>query len=133
MPTPKFYGHSNCAKTQIIYEKQNLLEAYLKSFKPDTRLEIVIKKYVPKRTDSQNKYYWGVVVKMIADYTGMDKDSTHDGLRQIFLKVEHEKLPTIKSTAKLSTIEFAEYIEQCVIWAATFLGLVIPDPYAIEY
>ena len=37
-------------------------------------------------------------------------------------------MPKVKSTTKLSTKEFNEYIEQIQVWAASEHGVVIPDP-----
>lgn len=131
---PKFYAKRNeFAPYGIELEKQQIFMAYIKNFKPDTRLEITVKKYVPKRTDRQHRYYFGVVVDMIARETGMSKEEAHDGLKQMFLRVDHDKLPTVRSTTSLTTKEFMAYIEQVVMWSAQFLGLVIPDPDYVDF
>lgn len=107
--------------------------AYVRNFKAGCRVEITVKKYNPKRSDRQNRYYWSVVVGYISAYTGQLPEEAHEGLKSMFLKVHHDKLPYIRSTASLTTKEFNDYVEQCIVWAAQFLGVAIPDPDAVEY
>ena len=123
-----FYGKRSRVGDKIIYEREPILQAYLRSLPEDKRLEITIKKYNRKRSLPQNAFYWGVVVDMISKETGQDKDSVHDGLRQMFLKVHDEKLPTVRSTTKLTTVEFVRYIDECMLWTAEFLQIIIPPP-----
>ena len=124
----KFYGIRSRTGDKIIFEREPILHAYLRSLPEDKRLEITIKKYAQKRSNQQRKFYWAVVVKMIADHCGMTPQEAHDALKWMFLKEQGEYMVTVKSTAKLTTKEFIDYIEQCNIWAAEFLGLVLPDP-----
>ncbi len=132
--TPTFYARKTSTGNPIEFERLPVLEAYLKQFQTGTRLVVTVKKYVPKRSGRQNSYYHGVVVKMIADETGMTPEETHEGLKIKFLSVQHdERLPTVRSTARLTTKEFMEYIDKITVWAAQFLGLVLPDPYSVDY
>lgn len=41
----------------------------------------------PKRTRSlaENKYYWGIVIKILSDYTGFDPDEMHEVIKYKFL------------------------------------------------
>jgi len=88
------------------------------------------------RTNSQNRYYWGVVVHEIADHTGHDPQQIHELLKQMLgpkwylmnpgVKGETGGIPT--GTARLDTLEFTDYIEKCRLWANEFLGLNIPLP-----
>ena len=125
---PKFYYSIFAGKPK--YERPEQREAFLKgiSKKPNIRYVETHEKYIAKRSLAQNAYYWGVVVDLISKETGQDKDSAHDGLRQMFLKVHDEKLPTIQSTTKLTTVEFVRYIDECVLFAAEFLQIIIPPP-----
>ena len=122
----KFFASKIAGK--LVYENPEKLKAFIAGLKVNIRQKITFEKYVQKRSLPQNAYYHGVVVKMVADYTGMRPEEAHEGLKWMFLKERGEYMPTVKSTAKLTTKEFIDYIEQCVIWAAEFLGVVIPDP-----
>ena len=87
-------------------------------------MEVILRPRNVGRSDQQNKYYHGVVVKMISDHLGYEKDEMHEVLKKQF-KVE--------STAKLKSAEFKEYVENIVRWAASDLGLPIPDPSEIDF
>jgi hypothetical protein len=102
--------------------------------KEGKRQEVIVRDIRKKRSSNENRYYFGVVVKMISEYTGDDTDSTHEMLKLQFLIKHREGLPdTIKSTAKLTTAEFEEYLENVRRWAATFFPLYIPLPNECDY
>ena len=123
-----FYGKRSRVGDKIIYEREPILQAYLRSLPEDKRLEITIKKYVQKRSSQQNKYYWKVIINMISDETGADTDTVHSELKKRFLMIKDGIIPVIGSTKKLSTIEFLRYNDECVLFAAEFLGIIIPPP-----
>lgn len=86
------------------------------------------------RTMPQNKYYWGVVIKILSDHIGYTKDEMHSALKMQFLIVvdDDKPLPTTKSTADLVTLAFEEYLQEVREWALTELGIDIPLPNEIE-
>lgn len=104
-----------------------------------------------KRTTSQNRYYWGVVIELIfADMVekgnelpddSAGREIVHEFLKKRFLEYQFEFVDkwgvvttkTItKSTSRLSTVEFNEYIDKCVLFATEFLDLIIPSPERVE-
>lgn len=92
-------------------------------------VEITIRKRRAKRSDQANRYYWSVVVALVAEYCGYEPEEAHDALKLMFL-TDHTAdgpLPLVKSTAKLTQSEFSDYIERVKRWAATDLGVVIPE------
>lgn len=99
-------------------------------------IEVTINEYKPKRSNQLNQYYWGVVVKIISDYTGYTKEETHELLKQTFLKkkvlVNDEWYDTTESTTKLDNKRMLEFIEQVKQWAAEIFSLYIPDPHEKE-
>ena len=113
---------------KLVHEHPEKLKAFIAGLKPTIRQKITIEKYIQKRSSQQRKYYFGVVVKLIADHCGMTPQEAHEALKWMFLQERGEYMPTVRSTAKLTTKEFMDYIEQCVIWAAEFLQIVVPDP-----
>lgn len=85
------------------------------------------------RSNKQNSYYWSCVVGMIKDRINelgndYDEDEVHDWLKANFNKSDDAYLGIPKSTRRLSTTEFEEYVEKCKMWASEFLGIYIPDP-----
>jgi hypothetical protein len=80
------------------------------------------------RSDNQNRYYWGVVIKLIADFTGYFDHEVHDTLKSIFLWDYTQKMPRVRSTSDLTTAEFEEYLLKCRQYADTELSIFIPLP-----
>ena len=90
--------------------------------------------YLPaRRSSQQNRAYFGIVVEMIGNELGYDREEMHKALAGKFLgydevKIGDEKILVPKSTKDLSTVEFNEYYAKIQRWAATFLNMNIPDP-----
>lgn len=103
----------------------------LKTFLEHKEVEITIGRRRKRRSLAQNAYYHGVVVKMIAEAAGYaTNEEAHDALRMHFL-VKHadRQMPTIRSTAELTTSEFEDYVSKCKQLGAEMFGLYIPDPH----
>ena len=87
------------------------------------------------RTDDQNRYYRGVVLKTIADHSGYsgqeELEALHYEMRRRFLP-NRGRLNIPVSTTALDTVEMTEYIENIRRWAAEELQLYIPDPNEVE-
>ena len=86
-----------------------------------------------RRSNKQNDYYWGVVLRLISYESGYTSEQAHELFRKAFLKSDevsmgniHNEVP--RSTTELSTNEFNEYIEKIKQFATEFYSLVIPDP-----
>jgi hypothetical protein len=91
-----------------------------------------------KRSNEQNRYYWGVVVPLVKQ--GLTElgnvvslESTHDFIKSEFnykeiineTTGEVKKLPN--STTQLNKTEFSEMIERVKIWSAEWCNIYIPD------
>ena len=112
-------------------------ERWLQTFKDDQKVDITIKKHRNNRSDPQNNYYFGVIVRMIVEELkeeGYTKDEAHEALKIRFASYVDPKIgfTRVESTAKMSTERFAEYIEEIKRWAAEYLSLYIPDPDEVE-
>jgi hypothetical protein len=90
------------------------------------------KKFKKKRTLPQNRLYrlW---LKMISEGTGDDQDSLHRSYKEMFLPLDEikTKLGTFsirRSTTKLDTREFTEYLEKIRHHALSFLNIKLPNP-----
>ena len=101
----------------------------------------------PKKTRSseQNRYYWGVVVRMVCEGfqalgnpvnpdNNEDIELTHEYLKRRFLQpiqvadVNGEVHELGYSTTQLSTSQMMDYIAQVQQFAVEFLNIVIPEP-----
>ena len=91
------------------------------------------------RSHDQNAYYWGVVLKLICDFTGDMPEDMHNALGIKFLKkITKSGLETRRSTADLETMEFEEYLSQIRAWSSIpadqgGLAVFIPLPNEVDY
>ena len=91
-----------------------------------------------KRSNEQNRYYWGVVVPLVKQ--GLTElgylvsiESTHDFIKSEFNYKEIvnkdtgevKRLPN--TTTQLSKTEFSDMIERIKQWSAEWCGIYIPD------
>jgi hypothetical protein len=92
-----------------------------------------------KRSNQQNRYYFGLVVPLIQNGikdlgTELTKEETHEFLKSQFNLseiVNHDTGETVSiplSTTRLNKEQFGEYIEKIQRFAAEFLSIEIPDP-----
>lgn len=89
-------------------------------------LEVLRSKKV--RSLNQNKYYWGVVIKILSQHTGYTSDETHQELARMFLSYESNSKRFVRSTAKLNTFDFEQYMDKCRKWAQEEMNVLIPLP-----
>lgn len=97
-------------------------------------VQVVIKRLRHQRTLRANRYYWGVVVKLMADEFGYDAQELHEALAMKFLRIDDCPItgsPRRKPTPECETKEFAEYTDACIRLAAEH-GIVVPSPDEVE-
>ncbi len=113
-------------------KQKEILQSILS--KINTDYTITFEKKNP--TPNMYRYYRGVVLKLIADFTGHNRQEIHEALLYMFSRYltieDNTDTWEVKRTGDMSQREFADYIDQCIIWSAWFLGLVIPDARIIE-
>lgn len=90
--------------------------------------QVDINPWKKMRSHRQNRYMWGVVYKLIADHTGYSADEIHQLMKEMFLQYDRNGHIFLKSTRKLSTKDFEQYLEDIRRFAATDLGIHIPEP-----
>ena len=95
------------------------------------RVTIEVKRFRKNRTNQQNRYYWGVMIEILSKELGYEPEEIHMMLREKFLRIHDDRHPDFviaKSTARLKTHEFNDYIGAVQRWAAQELETYIPDP-----
>lgn len=113
-------------------DKERLYET-LKGLKPAV-YKVELKVNRGERSLRQNSYYWGVVIKILSDYTGFEPDEMHEDLKNRFLKyykvikATGEERELAKSTSNLSTEEFEAYLDMIRRWAMIEHDVYIPLP-----
>ena len=97
-------------------------------------VEVVVRRKRKARSNQQNRYYHGVVLRLISDTTGYSPTEAHEAMKMLFLLAHRDGLPdTVRSTADLSTAEMEEYLSQVRQWASVEISTYIPDPNEIDY
>jgi hypothetical protein len=112
----------------LIMEVRGLYARHLQSLE-GKRVTVTVEKEKRKRSNQQNKYYWGVVLQLIAEHTGEDPENIHEALKAHFAPkhvVGNIVIPS--ATRYLDTIDFSTFVEKVARWAAEELGIMIPLP-----
>ena len=132
---PMFIGRVNAEGLTVEYPDAVLgrLARHLKTLagKP---VDVIVRTHRNTRTDPQNRFYFGVVVPLIAEECGYEKDEMHELLAMRFLRIEDDPVtgsPRRKRTPATDTKEFGEYLDACMRFAAE-LGVYIPAPGEVE-
>ena len=104
----------------------------------DGEITITIARKRATRSQLQNAWYFGVILRLLSEHTGYTVDEMHDYCKVRFngetlllqdangVVVDEQRIG--QSTAKLGKNDFGEYCEQIRQWAAVDLGVLIPDP-----
>ena len=90
-------------------------------------------------SSKQRRYYFGVVVKELAAYSGQSKDEVHEYLKFRFIKRNGDIVSMPKfgegemairrlSIQDLNTVEMEDYLSEVRKWASRDLGVFIALP-----
>jgi len=118
----------------ILFNHQKYLAQVLKL--EGKEIELTVRQKKKQRSNDANRYYWGVIVEIISEHIGYDREETHFNLKLKFASqpdAEKDGMVRAKSTADMDTKEFSQYCDSIKRWAAEFLGVYIPDPGECEY
>ena len=137
MIQPVFHGVVRGGVLELEPRERDLRHGWLKSLE-GCSVDVTVKKHHNKRSDRQNRYWWGVAVPLIAHELGYDKhehESVHYALVSKCFGVTHDvslgEIPKVKSS-HLNREQFSELMEWAVRWAASELGIVVPLPNEAE-
>lgn len=128
----------------IIFSNHERVEDYLLLLN-GKYIQVILNPSKPKsgRSNNQNRYYWGVSIKLVSDFLGYTENETHEVLKALFLtrevRIKNKKIDTFKtvnitrSTTELNTAEFEEFLTKIREWASIELGVYIPTPNEVDY
>lgn len=129
------YGFVKDGELKILNRKR--MDAEIKAF-PNCDVQIIIKKK-GKRSNPQNRYYWGIVIDAIRreflrrgdKYT---PEEIHEGLKAKFNpKSTGDKetgdvlFITGETTTEMNKDEFGEYLNRIIEWVNKNLEIEIPE------
>jgi len=120
----KEFKISDKARLDVLDKIYDELEAQIKT---DVKYKLYLCDEKENRTLAANRYYWGVVLKVLQEYTGIDTEDMHEVLKSKFnpKKVSvgtEDEIEIGASTKGLDTEEFIRYIEKVRIWATEALS-----------
>lgn len=118
----------------IKFHQQDVWDSKLASLK-GKRVKITMREFKASdniRSIRANAYYWGVVIEILRDYFGYEKEEMHDALGLLFRRNYDGPIETVDGTSGMKSEAFWNYIERVRIWAATNWQLNIPDPNMVE-
>lgn len=114
---------------------------YVERLPEGKRYTVEIKLRRQPRSVSQNRLYWMWVTCIVDETTG-DKSlipALHKYLRQCFLGVteydilDGRQVTITRSTKELNTKEMSDYLERIQQFAASELGIVLPNPQDLQW
>lgn len=127
----KILAYGNIKDGKLTIRSRRTFDEELKSLE-GREVVITVERYSAKRSTAQNALWW-VYMGILSKELGYTKEQCHDIAKFKFLKRElvdeksgeiHEYL---KSTTKLTKLEFSELVDNLIIWAAE-LNIVLPPP-----
>ena len=135
----KFLGIVN-PKGKLIFNPgyQQLWDIHMARFR-GREIELTAGPKTRPNSRKQQKYYFAVVVKMIAYEIGEGIDRTEEILDDMFWSEEVDvrgqtaRIRVSKKTGNMSTVEFEERVQRVRDWALDFLNLIIPLPDSVEF
>ncbi len=139
--TPEIDKNSSLKFIKLEFETPHLVWSFVQNLEIGKKIEISYGPIKKQRSNLENRYYWGVVIDIIADHTGFSPDEIHEILKHKFLRKQvwlskeggvAEGFDITKSTAELSTVEFEKYLSEIRQWASMELGCYIPLPNEAE-
>lgn len=118
---------------KLPFQKEKAI-AYIE--RNDKEMICEIRKDKRNRSTVQNSYYW-FLLTMLEQETGNDKNDLHEYFKDKWLMHNAEIWGTYfyyaKSTTKLTTLEFEDYLEKIRVFASRELGIFLPKPNETEF
>lgn len=118
-------------------DKRKVID-YVEKLPEGKQYTVKIKLKRKQRSTDQNRLYW-MWLKCIMDETGEHKDRLHEFFKQYFLGADEQwafgkyQVFVPRSTTELDTKQMSDYLERVQQFAATELGIVLPNPEDLQW
>lgn len=94
----------------------------------DKRVEVTIGRERKIRSLSANRYYWGWIMPILAEYTGYSAQDLHEALKARILGCNETPFgPVPRGTSTLDETQFSDFVMHVKAEAAQ-LGCYLPEP-----
>ena len=134
---PKWFG--KVKKGKVILKDKDKFDEYIFTLE-DKDIELVVGKVKKYRSTPENKYYWGVVLELLSEFSGDSKEWWHEFIKAKFLtEIVHKEVgkkviegKMLRRTSALSTVEFEDLMRKVRIWASQELQIYVPEPNEVD-
>lgn len=132
----ELYGYTT-ESGDLVIQNRSLFDEFCKRYPGKNWILKLIRRRA-KRSNPQNRYYWGVVVHCVRMGLldlghDMNAEEVHAFLKGKFNTIQLvnndgvvEDIPG--STATLNKVQFGEYLEKIFQWSSEYLDITIPSP-----
>ncbi|MDR1097833.1 MAG: recombination protein NinB [Tannerella sp.] len=105
---------------------------YINRLPDGKRYTVEVKLKRENRSIDQNRLYW-LWISCISEETGNDRDTLHELFKQMYLGSEERialncQVAIRRSTSRLDTKEFTDYLNRIQQFVNTELGIILPNP-----
>lgn len=124
----------------FVHHDKEKFDKWTKNLKSG-RYWMIIQDDRPKRSNDQNRYFHGVIIKMISEETGQPFEWTKYRLKELFFSIDKDgefinseeprndpRFYMVKNTSDCTTVELENRMSRIRMWASDFLNLYIPEP-----
>lgn len=133
-----FTGGGIVQGRKLTLDDPRYYHAAIGRFKDGSRVTITVEPERDRRSSAANRYLWGVVYQLIAEYTGQDPEDIHAEMCARFTAKtisyvnpstgEMVEMEVVTRTSGMTVREFYLFVEKVRLFAAEFFTLMIPDP-----
>lgn len=117
------------------FENEDRFNDYLMTLEGEYDLSIA--KPTKQRSNPQNRYLHGVIIKLLSDELGYTPAEMKEVLRNKFFYkmviIGNEEIKVLLSTGIYTTVELEEKMSQIRTWASVDLSIYIPLPNEVDY
>lgn len=134
-------------------KNQEAFEKHLIPYEGKDNLQLILKKKVKSRSRQEEKYYYAVPLKYVAEAMDITREEAHEFLKALLLRTEERattpsgkvsRYERVMSTTELGDTAYREYWGEVLKWASlptgddglsrtSGLGVYIPGPNEAEW
>ena len=138
---------------KVVIKDEDSFNKHLIPLEGRDNLQLTIKRKIKGRSRQEEKYYYAVPVKFVAEAMDITREEAHEFLKNLLLREETSimlgdgtfvRYERTMSTTELSDVRYREYWKDVIQWAAlpteddglhrtSGLGIYIPDPNEVEW
>jgi hypothetical protein len=132
---PVFHGEVSAdGRLMLLEVEQARRRSYLQSI-AGKDVDVIVRVHRERRSDLQNRWWWGIAVPLIAQELGNDKHE-HEAVHYALVAkcfgttwnpALKQEIPNVRSS-HLTTAQFSDLMAWVVRWAADEYNIVIPLP-----